>query len=449
MTHIRIPPSGSTETSRPVIPVINTLSVKFLFFVQENVDLLRFLFPFWFRLGRVRELSNKFAESLITARMNPRGGVKRSLALLSAGHFMSDLYTSFVFILLPVWLHQFNQPFSSAGWLVFLRGASMAVFEPIGGYFADRTTKLLFPVGLALTALAMSSVGSAPSFFVLVFLILVATIGQSFFGPQAASEARKSSGKSKGFGLAIFLAGGTLGGAFGSIIIASLVTVVDLRATWLLLVPGLLITALLFKQFTASITSVLKKDSPLEIFAELKSRPLIALASVLLLRGGAETAIMVFLPILVDQRGYGLIIAGASVGIFKLFGALGSILAGFHSDRRSWKPYAVTSFLFSILILYSALKVEGWLALALVALLGVILLSSSSYTLVVSQNLLPNKTSIAAGLVFSISLLGGGLGSLVTGFLADILGLETAVLVTGVIMALGAAVATLGIREHL
>ncbi|OGO14570.1 MAG: hypothetical protein A2029_10490 [Chloroflexi bacterium RBG_19FT_COMBO_47_9] len=418
MDDILIPPSGSAETSSPVIPA-------------------------------KKKRSDRLAERLITASMNPKGGVSRSLALLSAGHFMSDLYTSFVFILLPVWLHQFNQPFSSAGWLVFLRGACMAVFEPIGGYFADRTTKLLFPVGLALTALAMSSVGSAPSYFILVLLILVSTVGQSFFGPQAASEARKSSGNSRGFGLAIFLAGGTLGGAFGSIIIASLVTAVDLRATWLLLAPGLLISGLLFKQFAASIASVLKKDSPLYIFAGLKSRPLIALASVLLLRGGAETAIMVFLPILVDQRGYGLIIAGASVAIFKLFGALGAILAGFLSDRRSWKPYAALSFLISILILYSVLKVEGWLALVLVALLGFILLSSSSYTLAVSQNLLPEKTSTAAGLVFSISLLGGGLGSLVTGFLADFLGLETAVLTTGVIMSLGAAVATLGIREHL
>jgi FSR family fosmidomycin resistance protein-like MFS transporter len=295
----------------------------------------------------------------------------------------------------------------------------------------------------------MSSVGSAPTFFVLVLLILIATIGQSFFGPQAASETRKSSGKTHGFGLAIFLAGGTLGGAFGSIIIASLVTAVNLKATWLLLAPGLIISCFLYKQFIAIMASVQKKDSPLSIFAGLKSRPLISLASVLLLRSGAETAIMVFLPILIDQRGYGLIFAGASVAIFKLFGAIGSITAGFLSDKRSWKPYAVLSFIFSILLIYSAIKVEGWWGLVLVALLGVILLSSSSYTLVVSQNLLPDKISTASGLVFSFTLLGGGLGSLLTGSLADLIGLETAVLSTGVVMSLGAAVATLGIREHL
>jgi len=382
------------------------------------------------------------------SQLKDKSGAKGDLALLSVAHLMSDVYASFIVMLLPLWVRRFDLPFSAAGFLVFSRGVSMAVFEPLGGYFADRAARLIFPFGLVIVTLSMSSVGWASNYTTLILLILIASVGQSLFGPQAVSTATHSSGSRKSLGLAIFLAGGSLGAALGPITVASLVNAVGLQRIWLMALPGLLLSALLYKKFAPGVGTLDKTKRSLDILSSIDVGPALALAGVLLLRGAAETGIMAFLPLLIEQKGGTLIAVGATVSLFKLSGAAGVIIAGSLSNRRSWKPVMILSFVLAAIFLYGFLQKEGFMALIFVALLGATLLSSSPYTLVMAQHLLPERTSTAAGLVFSLSLLGGGLGALCEGFLADGFGVETALLIIGVILPLGAAAATMGLREQ-
>lgn len=375
-------------------------------------------------------------------------GAKGGLALLSAAHLMSDVYASFIVTLLPLWVRLFDLPFSAAGFLVFVRGAAMAVFEPLGGYVADRTARPIFPFGLLIITLAMSSVGLARNYSILIFLVLIATVGQSLFGPQAASTVAHSSGSLRSLGLAVFLAGGSLGAALGPITIASLVNMAGIQRTWFMALPGLLLSALLYKKFAPGVGTLDKTRRFLNVLSSIDLRPALALACVLFLRGAAETGIIAFLPLLIEQKGGGLIAVGATVSLFKLSGATGAIIAGFLSDRGGWKPIMFLSFVLAAIFLYSFLQIEGFMALIFVALLGATLLSSTPYTLVMAQRLLPERTSTAAGLVFSLSLLGGGLGALCEGFLADGLGVETALLIIGVTLPLSAAAVTMAIREQ-
>ncbi len=375
-------------------------------------------------------------------------GAKGDLALLSVAHLMSDVYASFIVTLLPLWVRRFDLPFSAAGFMVFSRGASMAVVEPLGGYLADRSARLIFPFGLLIVTLAMSSVGWASNYSTLILLILIATVGQSLFGPQAASTATQSSGSRKSLGLAIFLAGGSLGAALGPITVAYLVNAVGLQRIWLMALPGLLLSALLYRKFAPGVGTLDKTKRSLNILSSIDLRPALALAGVLLLRGAAETGIMAFLPLLIEQKGSTLIAVGATVSLFKLSGAAGAIIVGSLSNRRSWKPIMILSFVLAAIFLYGFLQKESFMASMFVALLGATLLSSSPYTLVMAQHLLPERTSTATGLAFSLSLLGGGLGALCAGFLADGFGVETALLIIGVILPLGAAAATMGLREQ-
>jgi FSR family fosmidomycin resistance protein-like MFS transporter len=369
--------------------------------------------------------------------------------LLAAGHMMSDVYGSILVTLLPVWVELFNLSFSSAGFLVFLRSASMTIFEPLGGHVADQTSRSMFAIGLVVLAVSMSAVGWAPGYLVLVGLILIGTVGHSFFGPQATSAATRSSSGSRGLGVAVFLAGGSVGAALGPISVASLVNAVGIQHTWWLALPGLLLAFLLYKRFATRDMGVLQSAPGFDLKGLVCSRPALALAGVLLLRGAAETGILAFAPILVQQKGGSLLTVGATVSLFKLSGAVGAILAGYLSDRMNWKPLMAISFVVSVLFLYSFLQAGGVTALLLVVLLGATLLSSTSYTLVVAQNLLPGRTSTAAGLVYSIGLLGGGLGALCEGFLADRVGVQQALLILGATLPLGAAAATLGIRDSI
>jgi FSR family fosmidomycin resistance protein-like MFS transporter len=374
--------------------------------------------------------------------------VRVDLGLISAGHLMSDVYGSFLVTLLPVWLRLFDLPFSGAGFLVFLRSAGLAVFEPAGGYLADRRAERWFLLGLLLVAVSMSAVGLAPSYPVLVILVLASTAGQSLFGPQATSMATRLSGSARGLGVSIFLAGGALGAAVGPISVAVLVSVLGLRQTWLMVLPGLLLVAVLYWRHLPTPAGSPRGAGSTGLAALMRSGAALALAAVLLIRGATETGILAFLPILVQEKGGNLMAAGAVVSLFKLSGAAGAIVGGFLSDRMNWKPILALSFVLSAALLYIFLQSEGIVALLLVALLGATLLSSSAYTQVIAQNMLPGRSSTAAGLVFSISILGGGLGALAEGLLADRFGVEAALLALGLVLPLIGVAVTLGIREQ-
>ena len=107
----------------------------------------------------------------------------------------------------------------------------------------------------------------------------------------------------------------------------------------------------------------------------------------------------------------------------------------------------VLSLVLAVPLCCGLLRADGFLALVFVALLGAALRASFPYAFLIAQRFLPEHSSTAAGLVLSLSLLGGGLGALGEGFLADGVGVEMALLIVGVTLPLGAAVAAVGLRE--
>ena len=112
----------------------------------------------------------------MTADPRARRIARLDLALLSASHLASDGYSSFLVTLLPVWLRLFGLPYSAAGLLVFLRSAGIALFEPVGGYVADRTSRPFFAVSLAVAVVSLSSMGLAASYSGLVVLVVLSTV---------------------------------------------------------------------------------------------------------------------------------------------------------------------------------------------------------------------------------------------------------------------------------
>jgi FSR family fosmidomycin resistance protein-like MFS transporter len=341
----------------------------------------------------------------------------------------------------------FGLSYSAAGFLVFMRSAGMTLFEPVCGHLADITRRPIFPLGLLVAAVTMSAMGLVPTYGILLLLAVLSTVGSSLFGPGAVSTAGGLSDTFRGLAVAIFLAGGSLGAAVGPVSVAALVDAWGVRSTWVLVLPGLFLSVILYLRFAPRATTPPSSQSAPDVLALLRSGPVLALAGVVLLRGAADGGILAFLPLLVEQKGGTLVAAGATLSLFKLSGAAGSILAGYLSDRWSGKPFTLLSFLLAIVFLYGFVQSDGVLALLLVALLGGALLSSSAYTLVMAQDLLPERQSTASGLFWSVSLLGGGLGALIEGLLADQYGIETALLLIGVLLPLAAAALTLGIRE--
>src|SRR3990170_6815202 len=182
------------------------------------------------------------------APQRPGGFDSRTLWAATFAHFLNDFYVSFLAPLLPLVVAKFDLSLALAGFLATVLTTSAAMSQPLFGALADRMRRRLFVVvGPLLTIAAMGLIGLAPTYTILLGLLLLAGTGTASFHPQGASSAGQASGARLGRGLSLFVAGGELGYSLGPLVIAVVVQARGLAATWMVAVPGLAACALLWR----------------------------------------------------------------------------------------------------------------------------------------------------------------------------------------------------------
>src|SRR2546428_3332057 len=170
------------------------------------------------------------------------------LPAATAANFVNDFYVAFLAPLLPLVVAKFNLSLALAGLLATVLTTSAAMTQPLFGIMADRLNRRIFVIlGPTLTVLAMGLMGLAPSYALLMALLLIAGTGTASFHPQGASTAGEASGHRKGAGLSLFVGGGELGYSLGPLVIALIVAARGLETTWLVALPGLAACLLLWR----------------------------------------------------------------------------------------------------------------------------------------------------------------------------------------------------------
>ena len=76
---------------------------------------------------------------------------------------------------------------------------------------------------------------------------------------------------------------------------------------------------------------------------------------------------------------------------------------------------------------------QGFMLLATVTLLGMILISTFSVTVVMGQNLLPGNLGVASGLLVGFAIGAGGIGVTLLGVIADHFGVPFALKCIGIL----------------
>src|SRR2546422_7207842 len=173
---------------------------------------------------------------------------RRLLLATTAAHFLNDFYVAFLAPLLPLVVAKFNLSLALAGLLASVLTTSAAMTQPLFGIMADRLKRRIFVIlGPTLTVLAMGLMGLAPTYALLMALLLIAGTGTASFHPQGASTAGEASGHPKGTRLSLFVGGGELGYSLGPLVIALIVAARGLEATWLGALPGLAACLLIWR----------------------------------------------------------------------------------------------------------------------------------------------------------------------------------------------------------
>ena len=359
-------------------------------------------------------------------------------AYLFIGHLLNDGFGAFLAPLLPLLIQRFDLSLALAGLLGTARILMNSLLQPSLGHWVDRVQRpWLVIIGPLLSVIAMSFIGRASSYSLLLLIMVIAGIGTALFHPAAAALVAAGTHSRRGLMMAFFSSGGTLGGALAPIVIFAFTQSFGLEATPWLLIPGLALVA----AFALPLLRVLP-NSIRQAYEKFRlghlPRRFVVLWTVLVIRSVTATAFASFLAVLVVQRGGSAWIGPVSISVFWLAGAAGSFLAGNLSDRLGRKAVILGSMVVATPVYFLFLHGPVALLLPVIAVAGLFDLSATPVGVVAAQECIPGRTGLVSGLVMGLAWGVGGIALFPIGWLADQFGIITVMSYVALLPLIGA-----------
>jgi FSR family fosmidomycin resistance protein-like MFS transporter len=226
--------------------------------------------------------------------------------------------------------------------------------------------------------------------------------------------------------MSIFSAGGNLGYAIMPLLAVPVVQMWGLGGTVVLFVPGL-IAAVLLQRYAPEAPQSKAEPSIRDLWTDIMAvwKPLSVITGIVCTRAWLFFGLITFLPLYLAAQGEPPETASLHLFIILLFGAIGTLVGGWASDRYGRKFVIAGSLIFTGPLLLLALSTSGILAWALMALAGLALLASFSPAVLFAQGLIPRNQGMASGIILGFAIGIGGLGISVTGAIADAYGIGT------------------------
>jgi FSR family fosmidomycin resistance protein-like MFS transporter len=362
----------------------------------------------------------------------------RRLALLAFAHFTSDAYSSFFSPLLPLLVTKLHLNLTLVGTLVALASVSSSFGQPLWGYISDRLHRPWFVAfGPLVAALFMSAIGLAPSFGVLVALLMLGGMGVAAFHPQAAVLAGEVSSR-RAMAMSLFVSGGTLGFAVGPMFAVSVVSAFGLGRTWLAAIPGLLVATLLLAWFRR-VPPYVRHPGAKPALRELRPHavPLTLLYCCVVCRSAVSYGFMTFLPIHLHRLGFSLAAGGSVLTAYLTAGAIGGFVGGWLAERWGGRRVVVASFLGAMPLYTGFLFLPGAAGLVSLVAGSLVLQASLPVNVVLGQELSPRHSSTISSLLMGAAW---GVGAMLispVGALADARGLDWALRVLALVLVAG------------
>lgn len=359
-------------------------------------------------------------------------------ALLFVGHLLNDGFASFLAPLLPLLIQRLDLSFAMAGLLGTTRILMNSLMQPGLGHLVDRLQRpWLVIIGPILTVTAMSFIGRADNYLLLLIIMVISGLGTALFHPAAAALVAVGNHERRGLMMAFFSSGGSFGGALAPIVIVAYTQIFDLGNSPWLLIPGLALIAAFALPLRRVLPDPVRRSHERFRLGHLPRR-FFLLWSVIVMRAASATAFASFLAVLVTQRGGSTFAGGAAISVFLLTGAVGSFFAGNLSDRWGRKVVLLGSMLLATPLYLLFLHGPTGMLLPAIAVAGLFALSATPVGVVAAQECLPGRTGLVSGLVMGLAWGMGGLALTPIGWLADKFGLINVMSFVAVLPLVGA-----------
>jgi len=288
--------------------------------------------------------------------------------------------------------------------------------QPVYGIISDRYFRRFFAVfGPIITGIFVSMIGLAPTYGMLIVLLVAGGIGIGSFHPQAAAMAAAASSERRRVGMALFSAMGTLGFAVGPLVITRVVSAFGLEHSWYIIGTGVVMSAVLYRVCpplpvqAVSSPRVKKVESQLLAALHTAWKPLTLLYLITVIRSGLQMTTNNFLPFMLEERGYSLTASGNVMTVFLLLGGVGGVVGGFTAERVSGRAVSLYSGILAGPLMICAFATNGALSIICLGLGGFMLLATIPVIVAMAQELVPGQTSTVSALMMGAAW---GIGAL-------------------------------------
>lgn len=347
------------------------------------------------------------------------------VATIAGGHFVHDTFSGFFATILPLVQTNLNLSYSALGGLGFFLQIP-SILTPFIGYLADRLSVRYFIIfAPAVTATIMSVLGLAPTYFVLILLLLACGVSIAAFHAPAPAMIAHVAGNNVGRGMSLFMASGELGRTFGPILVVAVINWFGFGGVWRIAIVGWLVSAILFWRLR-DISARSEKRANFDFRTFLAdAAPFYGLLTwIMVSRVLMLVAITTWLPTFMqDVKESSLGLAAFSLTILEAAGVVGALSTGTLSDYIGRRQMLIILSAISPFVLLLFLYAPAWAIIPLLILLGLTAITTTPVILAAVQDQFPNDRALANGLYMMINFLTRGLAAWVIGLLADRFGL--------------------------
>ncbi|WP_137790014.1 MFS transporter [Bacillus sp. E(2018)] len=354
------------------------------------------------------------------------------LFAISFVHLLNDSMQAVIPAIFPILEKSMNLSFTQLGWIAFTLNITSSIMQPVIGWYTDRTTSpYILPVGMMASLIGMLGIAFADSFYMIILSVVGIGLGSAVFHPEGSRVAYMAAGNRRGLAQSIYQVGGNTGSSLAPVMTALVfVPLGQFGAVWFTSLAAIAIFVLFYvsgwyaRQLVHFPRVQKQTGEKKKIDKKRKNQVIGAMALLVFLvfaRSWYFSGIGNYYQFYLIED-YGLTISQAQVYLFVFMasGVLGTFFGGPIADRLGKRNMIFWSMVGTAPLALLLPHVGLWAVIPLFFLIGFILNTSFSVTVVYAQELVPGRIGMVSGLIVGLAFGMGALGSVVLGKVADV-----------------------------